>query len=139
MTEMTFRFGPTHPHPSLDEHLRVEVVDAGHPAWPAVRRRVARSARLMELDGRLSARQAVVAAFLDGRVVGHACFHVEPVRSPDGSPVVLARVDSRAVDAPFAGTAVEQVLRQMADSRTRTMGCHGFAPAVVAEPSPIAA
>ena len=136
MIDLTLRFGRSPRRHSLDEHLRVEVVDAGHPQWPIVRRRLARSVwsdrwTLMELtpDGRLSARQTVVAAFLDGHVVGHACFRVEPARSAHGFVVVVARMDSRVVDAPFAGTAVEQVLQQMAESRARTMGCRGFAVA----------
>jgi GNAT superfamily N-acetyltransferase len=136
MIDLTLRFGTAPRRSSLDEHLRVEVIDAGHPQWPAVRQRLVRSVwadrwtlMVLEPDGRLSARQAVVAAFLDGRVVGHACFRVEPARSADGSLAVFARMDSRVVDAPFAGTAVEHVLLQMAESRARTMGCRGFAAA----------
>ena len=119
-----------HAPAALDRHLRVEVVDAAHRDWPAVRQQVERSGRLDRLmvldgDGRLSARQAVVAAFLQGRVVGHACLSVRPARTPAGVTVV-AGLDSRAVDAPFVGTAVEQVLMTMAESRARTMGCRGL-------------
>ena len=129
MTEITFRFGPTARPTSLAEHLRVEVVDGGHPAWAALRQRMRGSVRFLEVAGRLSARQAIVAAFLDGRIVAHACFHVEPARSPDGPPFVIARMDARVVDGPFADTAVDQVLRQMTESRARTMGCRGFGTA----------
>ena len=112
-------------------HLRVELVDGAHRDWPAVHKQVARSGgadRLMlHADGRLSARQAVVAAFLDGRVVAHAAVSVRPTRTPAGVTVV-AGLDSRAVDAPFAGTSVEHVLMTVVDSRARTMGCRRVEP-----------
>ena len=106
----------------IERHLRVEVVDESHRDWPAVRRQIERSggaAHLREVGGRLSARQAVVAAFLQGRAVAHTAFHVAPLPRHG----VVAQLDSHAVDAPFAGTAVEQVLDAMARSRARTMGC----------------
>ncbi len=42
---------------------------------------------------------------------------------PRGRVGVVAGLDSQAVDAPFAGTAVEHVLMGLAQSRARTMGC----------------
>ncbi len=116
----------------LEHHLRVELVDDAHRDWAAVRKQVERAGRLDRLmehaDGRLAARQAVVAVFLHGRVVAHACVSVRPARSPCGRVGVVAGLDSRSVDAPFAGTAVERVLMGLAHSRARTMGCPGIEP-----------
>ncbi len=131
------------PAAEIDAHLRVEVVDPAHAAWPAVRRQMERSGGrpgrlLVSGDGRLSARQTVVAAFLDGRPVAHACFSVHPARrtADAGRPAVYARMDSRSVDEPFADTAVEHVLLQVAETRARTMGCHGFAVAEIPPAQP---
>jgi hypothetical protein len=116
---------------SLEHYLRVEVVDDGHRDWSVIRRHLARTghdAHLIELTptGPVSARQSIVAAFLCGRMVGHTCFRVEPVRAPHGAVTVVARLDSHAVEPPFVGTSVEHVLVSLADSRARTMGCKGL-------------
>lgn len=124
----------SHRPPTVEEQLRVEVVDPAHHHWPAVHQQMVRSGhgeRLMELTpaGPLSARQSVVAAFLGGRVVAHACFRVEPTRSPAGSVTVVARLDGTYIDPPFVGTTVERILMGLAESRARTMGCRGLTTA----------
>ena len=114
----------------LERHLRVERVDAGHRDWPAVRRHLGRAGgadRLRHVGPHLSARQAVVAAFLGGRCVGHAAFSVHPVAGRG----VVVRPDSWSVDAPFAGTTVEHLMMAVARAGARTMGCRGGPPAAV--------
>jgi len=77
-----------------DKRTRIEIVDHSHARWAAVLRLIGRlgdrDALLLDEDGWLSARQSVVAAFVDDKPAGYLIFHVHPV----GNGCVEARLDA---------------------------------------------
>ena len=96
-------------------NVTVESVDTAHPAWADVARSVAGDSLMLHEDGRLSARQTVLAALAGDVVVGHLAFRVEPA----GGRAVRARLDSFGVDDAYTGTGVEKILADAADDYAR--------------------
>jgi hypothetical protein len=103
--------------------VRVESVDTAHPAWDAVLRSIVRTGGVDALlicdDGRLSARQTVLAAMTGADVIGHLVFRVEP--GADRS--VRARMDSFEVDPAFTTAGVDQLLATTAGHHARLRRC----------------
>ena len=116
--------------------VRLEIVDNWHKDWPAVLESIRRSgeARLLLTDvgGWLSARQSVLAAFKDDRVVGHLIFHVQPMQARDGSVILEdgrvileAHLDGIAVDPRQKDLGIERLLLDFAESHAKTLQCRG--------------
>ncbi len=113
-----------------DDALRVEAVDSHHPAWDRVRSAIDRAgdseALLLHDDGRLSARQTVLAAFAEDELIGHLCFRVEPARSRGRSRITIrAKLDSFAINQEYAGSMAERRLHDIANERARLLRCRG--------------
>lgn len=101
----------------LEQHPRIELVDDGHPAWPAVLQFIDELGQRPQLhlmcSRWLATRQNVIAAFDGERVVGHLSFHVAP--RTDRS--VAAEVDACAVADGYDDKLIGEHLRQAAIAR----------------------
>jgi hypothetical protein len=108
---------------SLVESVRVEVVDTFHPLWANVLRAIVRTGGAETLlicdDGRLSARQTVLAAVAGDEVAGHLVFSVEPAAGRS----VRARVDSFAVEPGQTGDRAEQLLTRTSERQAAVRQC----------------
>jgi hypothetical protein len=101
---------------------RVERVDEWHRDWPRVLDFIERSGKRAELQvtpaGWLSARQAVLAAFVGDEVVGHLAFHIEPLvdamAQATPGPTLLAKLDACAVADGHDADAICASLRAAA-------------------------
>jgi hypothetical protein len=122
--------GTNRADPITAHAVRVESVDTAHPAWEAVLRSIIRSggadALLICDDGRLSARQTVLAAMTGAAVVGHLVFRIEPAAGRS----VRARMDSFDVDPAFTSAGVERLLATTAGHQAKVRRCP--------EPEPVA-
>jgi len=102
---------------------RIDVVDHADRAWNGVLTLVMRTGDWRKLqmdhDGWLSARQIVLAAFVDGKPVAHLSFHIEP----GGRSSVDARLDTYGIDAEFADRGIEHRLWVAAVARARDLRC----------------
>jgi len=116
--------------------IRLEIVDNWHKDWQAVLESIRRlgDERLLLTDvgGWLSARQTVLAAFKEGRVVGHLIFHVEPMQGRDGGVVLEdgrvileAHLDGVAVDPRQKDSDIDRLLLDFAESHAMTLQCRG--------------
>jgi hypothetical protein len=88
------------------KNLRVEIVDHSHARWAAVLKLIGRMGDkgrlLLDEDGWLSARQSVLAAFIDDKPTAYLIFHIDPVG--DG------RVEGRLDVMNFASAEATQLL-----------------------------
>jgi GNAT superfamily N-acetyltransferase len=102
--------------------VRVETVDNWSRAWPAVMAHIVRCGKakklVIDLDGWLSARQVVVAAFIGTAVAGHVCFAVEPAKG-----CVKAQVVSHGIEPRFRDRGIERQLRAAALERAKELNC----------------
>jgi len=117
--------------------MRIETADNWHPEWSAVLAAVQRSgqedALMIDLDGWISARQTVLAAFNGRRVVAYLAFHVAPMKTPAGAvmvehgrAVVEARLDAIWVAPDVADQGIDRVLTGMAESHALMLQCRTF-------------
>jgi GNAT superfamily N-acetyltransferase len=116
--------------------VRLEIVDNWHKDWAAVLESIRRSGQkellLADVGGWLSARQSVLAAFKENRVVGQLIFHVQPMHAKDGGVVLEdgrvileAHLDGMAVDPRHKDWGIDQLLLDFAESHAKTLQCRG--------------
>jgi hypothetical protein len=110
---------------------RLEIIDPFHRDWSAVlaliSRRGHRRSLMLDTDGWLSARQSVIAAFLDGRVIGFLIFHVEPVRTLDGQLAMSAQLDALSTEGAAGDGRLGRQLDEFARSHAAdVLNCRFF-------------
>jgi len=125
MTKKSVKRGPR-------STVRIDLMDHDHPDWQRVLASLKRRGageKLMLEDGYLSARQTLLVARAGKKVVGHLCFHVEPVGAKwsglQGS--VEARLDALSVHAGFGKQEVADLLIFAAKKRASVLRCTGVA------------
>ena len=112
----------THPEVEKKHMVRVQRIDASHPQWRGVLSHILRTAdgRKLQIgtDGWLSARQVVLAAFVDGQPAAHLSFHIEPARR-----CIEARLDTFGIDPAHAHAGVETRLFDDAVTWVQELRC----------------
>jgi len=112
--------------PAGKKKTRIEIVDHSHARWPAVLKLIGRlgdrDALLLDEDGWLSARQSVLAAFIDDKPAAYLIFHVYPV----GDGRVEARLDALSFASPEAKRVSSDLLSDAALRQCRKLRCVGF-------------
>jgi hypothetical protein len=102
---------------------RIEIVDHAHRGWNEVYDLIERTGDASRLqidpDGWLSARQIVLAAFVDSEPVAHLSFHIEPGRCG----CVEARLDTYGIDENHADRGIEHRLWVAAVARAHELRC----------------
>jgi hypothetical protein len=101
---------------------RIELVDEWHREWPRVLDFIERTGQRQGLQvspaGWVSARQAVLAAFIGDQVVGHLAFHIEPlldaVEAGGEHLTLLAKLDACAVAHGYDEQSISERLRMAA-------------------------
>jgi hypothetical protein len=96
--------------------VRIEIVDHSHARWAEVLKLIGRlgdrGRLLLDEDGWLSARQSVLAAFIDDKPAAYLIFHIDPVG--DG------RVEGRLDAMSFASAGATRLLSKgLADAALR--------------------
>ena len=103
--------------------LRIEPVDNWSASWSDVGAHIEKTGKPRKLrvdqDGWLSARQIIVAAFVDEAPAAHVCFTINPTQ--DGS--IEAKLDSHGIDPKFANRGIESQLHQAAKDRAEMLRC----------------
>src|SRR6476646_948519 len=78
---------------SEETGLRIDLVDNWHKQWPAVLKAIEstgqREALLVDHDGWLSARQCLLVAFDQEKIVGHLVFSIQPSGASSGAPAPI--------------------------------------------------
>ena len=111
-----------------DGPVRVDLMDHDHRDWPHVlaslNRRGHQGALMLE-DGYLSTRQSLLVARAGKTVVGHLCFHVEPVAAKwsEFHGCVEARLDALSVRPGFGNREVTDLLIVAAKKRASVLRC----------------
>ena len=116
--------------------VRLEIIDNWHKDRPAVLESIRRYGEerllLTDVGGWLSARQTVLAALKDDRVIGHLIFHVEPMQARDGGVILEdgrvileAHLDGIAVDPRQKDCDIDRLLLDFAESHAKTLQCRG--------------
>jgi|GEM_PF-3334048 hypothetical protein len=104
----------------------IEIVDHSHARWPDVLRLIGRlgdrDALLLDEDGWPSARQCVLAAFIDDKPAGYLIFHVLPV----GKGCVEARLDVVRFSSAKTSRLLSQALTAAAFRHAKKMKCVRF-------------
>jgi GNAT superfamily N-acetyltransferase len=112
----------TRPQTQKRQDVRVARVDNAHPQWRRVLSLIARTGDRRKLqidsDGWLSARQVVLAAFLDGEPIAHLSFQIEPARR-----CIQARLDTLGIDPAHADRGIESRLFDDAVKWVRELRC----------------
>src|SRR5688500_6420909 len=108
---------------TANKHMvRVQRIDASHPQWHPVLSHILRTSKRQKLqigaDGWMSARQVVLAAFVDGEPAAHLSFHIEPARRCSE-----ARLDTCGVEPAHAHTGVESRLFDDAVTWVQELRC----------------
>jgi hypothetical protein len=102
---------------------RIEIVDHSHARWPAVLKLIGRlgdrDALLLDEDGWLSARQSVVAGFVDDKPAGYLIFHIQPI----GDGRVEARLDAVGYGSGEATRLLSAALSDSALRHARKLRC----------------
>jgi hypothetical protein len=106
---------------------RVELVDPAHVNWPRVLELIDQlghrpALRLSDDGDWLSARQQVLAAFVDGEPAGMLCFHVHAVGRED----LEARLDAFGLRGNLDCPPIGQALRDAALEHARSLRCSRF-------------
>jgi hypothetical protein len=104
---------------------RVAVVDNWHEDWPivleSIDRHGHRDALMLDGDGWISARQSVIAAFVDRQVAGHLCFRLKPVHERGAETIIDAHVDCVGVNDATRRRDVVKKLQAAAQDLARTL------------------
>lgn len=101
----------------------IEVVDHAHWSWTELVSLIERTGDAGKLqldrDGWLSARQVVMAAFVEDKPVAHLSFHIEPGRCG----CVEARLDDYGIEVHHAERGIEHQLWVAAVARAHELRC----------------
>jgi hypothetical protein len=116
---------PTIARKSADR-VRIEIVDPAHARWAAVLKLISRlgdrPALLLDEDGWLSARQSVLAAFVNDKPAAYLVFHVHPV----GDGKVEAHLDAMRFISEAARSLTEKKLSDAALRQCKRLKCIRF-------------
>ena len=113
---------------SARREVRIDLIDNDHDDWHRVLASMdgkRSKGALMLNDGFLSARQSLLVARAGEKVVGHLCFHVEPLvsKGTSESGCVEARVDALEVQPGFGEKEVKDLLMVAARKRASLLRC----------------
>ncbi|HEY8668019.1 MAG TPA: hypothetical protein VIL86_15310 [Tepidisphaeraceae bacterium] len=116
--------------------MTVELVDNWHRNWNKVFSLIDHLGQagslMIDPHGWLSARQNLLAAFIDGEPAGHICFRVQPacengkLVTENGRAVMEAQLEAFGVVPGLASDDIAMLLKEAAQHRAQDLKCRRF-------------